>query len=342
MIFALPFALAPVFFFYFYSRGKHTEGAILAFVSILTFGIILGTYAVVRETSMLDTELWSGKVTRKIEDTQSCCHCRTVCDRRDKEGHCTSSHKECDHFRDYRWELEFSTGDHITVKDCSGSRFAPSVWTDAYVGEPAVLPHTFKNPFLATDQSLFIHGGTVTGVAPAYPVVTGLYKADRVISNVPNLDEGPWRQGLDELMTRLGPTKHVNIILIFTTNPNMHLLIERDWRYGKMNDAIFVLGVEDGVVKWAEVVTPPTGNSTLVENARVEIPGTPLDPAVLLPKIDGIVSRDWRWHSLEKFAYLAREAQPTGLGWLMVLVMTAICMFAGAIVIDKNNVKRRW
>lgn len=345
MIFALPFIIVPLIFFAYHSHGKNTTTAIKVLVSVVTSTLVFVAFNVARQASMLDYEMWSGKVTAKTKGTQSCCHCRDVCNHRDKNGRCTSSTTKCDHFHDYWWGLNFSTGDSFRLEECSGWDDPPPSWKSAYVGEPAVLPHAFSNPFLASDESLFIHGSDHQGKAPPYPQMQGTYKADRVISMIPGLDERPWRKALDEMMVNLGPAKHVNIILVLTTDPNMPALIERDWRYGKMNDAIFIVGISGDVAEWVDVVTPPTGNTTLVESARLEIPGTKIDPASLLPKIEEVVRRDWAWHSLEKFAYLAMSARPTWMGWLGVLLTAAFCTFVGAVVIDSNNKKmsrRMW
>jgi hypothetical protein len=275
-----------------------------------------------REAGMADHEVWSGRITKKDSGTQHCCHCRTVCDSKDSKGNCKRSHEECSHSRDYWWSLDVSTGDELDVERCSGSSSAPAIWTNAVVGEPAAVEHYFRNYLKADPDSVFLQDATVTGSAPSYPSVYGLYHINRAMNVGTKMDAALWSRKLDEILADLGGQKFVNINVIATTNPDPAYaqVVERDWLYGKLNDATFVLGAPDGeTVAWAAVVTLPTGNSILRVEGRDELIGSSLtDPDATLAKITKVVTADWKWSGIEDFAYLAWAAQPPT--WLLVLL----------------------
>jgi len=111
-----------------------TVGAAVAFKHTITLKealaqlaavtlIIVGAFFIARYCSLTDTEHLHGRITKKLAGDQKCCHCRDVCDHRDKNGSCTSSHEECDHFQDYWWSLETTLG-RIGVDDCENRRRA--------------------------------------------------------------------------------------------------------------------------------------------------------------------------------------------------------------------------
>lgn len=298
-------------------------------LEVIMLALMGGGFMAAREAGMADQEVWSGRITKKDSGTQSCCHCRTECDtcsRSDGKGgtetYQCNCREVCEHSRDYWWSLGVSTGDKVSVLECSGSSSTPSAWTNAYVGEPAVVGHYFRNYLKADPDSVLLQQSTVQGMAPAYPSVHGLYKINRAINLGTRMDAAQWSRMLDEVLADMGGRKQVNINVIATTNPDPAYaqLVERDWLYGKLNDVTFVLGAPDGTnVEWAAVVTLPTGNSMLRVTGRDELIGSDLtDPETTIAKITTVVSAEWRWTGIEQFAYLAWAAQPPT--WLLVLL----------------------
>lgn len=304
--------------------------------------LIGGGFLAAREAGMADEEIWSGRITKKDSGTQHCCHCRQVCDTCTRsvsdgkggsrsESYSCNCKEVCDHSRDYWWSLKVSTGDDVSVQRCSGSSADPAIWTNAYIGEPAVVGHYFRNYLKADPDSVFIQQATAKGTAPAYPSIHGLYKINRAINAGTKMDAALWSAKLDETLADLGGKKLVNINIIATTNPDPAYaqVVERDWLYGKLNDATFILGAPDGTnVEWAAVVTLPTGNSMLRVTGRDELIGSSLaDPDATIAKIATVVAAEWRWAGIEQFAYLAWAAQPPT--WMLVLLY--ILGFGGGI-----------
>ena len=302
--------------------------------------LLTGGFFLAREAAMADNEVWSGRITQKESGTQHCCHCHSECTAHDSKGRCTSSHEVCSHSRDYWWSLDVSTGDEISVQRCSGSSRDPAIWTNAYVGEPAVVEHYFRNYLLADPDSVFVQQATASGTAPAYPSVHGLYKINRAINLGTKMDAKVWSAKLDEILADMGGKRYVNINVIATTNkdPAYAQVIERDWLYGKLNDVTFILGAPDGVnVEWAAVVTLPTGNSMLRVVGRDELIGSNLtDPDTTLATISSVVDANWKWAGIEQFAYLAWAAQPAL--WVHVLLyLLGIAGSGGGSIYMLNN-----
>ena len=146
----LPLMLIPLAvqgFFWATNRGRFTVAEWVLQEAIMVVLLVVGFQAA-RYGAIADTELWNGHITAKNSGRQSCCHCHTVCDSKDEDGNCTSSHEVCDHNTDPWWNLKVSTGDTL-AKTCSRSRSAPGWWTHAYIGEPASVPHSYTNYLLA-------------------------------------------------------------------------------------------------------------------------------------------------------------------------------------------------
>jgi hypothetical protein len=328
-------------------ESHKTRFTVKEFLLLETIMVVLmgcGFFAA-REAGMADHELWSGRIVKKDQGTQSCCHCQRVCDTcSDGKGGTESCNcrEVCDHGHDYWWSLIVSTGDEVSVKNCSGSSRDPEIWTRAYVGEPAVVEHYFRNYLKADPDSVLIQQATVVGTAPAYPPVYGLYKVNRAINIGTKMDARVWSLKLDEVLADLGAQKKVNIVVIATNNPDPAYaqVVERDWLYGKLNDAVFILGAPDGeTVAWAAVVTLPTGNSSLRVVGRDELIGSSLtDPDATITKITQVVTAEWRWAGIEGFAYLAWAAKPPLWMHVLLYVLGIAGSIAGSLYMIHHDV----
>ena len=311
----LPLLLVPLVImggFWVSNRGTFTVMEFFLLEGIMVL-LILGGFQAARYGAVHDTELWNGHITKKYEGTEGCCHCRSVCDSTDKDGKCTSSHTECDHVWDSWWSLDVSTGDTIH-EGCSGSWSDPTWWTNAYVDEPASVPHGYTNYLLADPESVLLQHADMdgyTGKAPVYPKVYGRYKVTRILPGGTNAPTDEWDTALDEMNDRLGNAKQVNIIVVATRNlsPSYADMIEVEWLYGKKNDVIFVLGAPDGdTIEWAKVVT--ISNVEMLKlTARDEMPGMKLsDVEGTAGYIEGLVESRFERTPMAEYEYLWASA----------------------------------
>jgi hypothetical protein len=208
---------------------------------------------------MRDVEHWNGRITSKDHGSQGCCHCRSVCDSRDKDGNCTSSHEECAHPHDYWWSLSVSTGDSISVDSCEPwESNVPKAWTNAIIGEPAAVAHHFQNYLKADPYSLVnkVADPAMLETVPPFPAIHDLYKVSKVVSAGIVLPP-EWNRELLEINADLGASNQVDVTMIVTdkTDPIWADALEAKWLYGPKNSVNIVIGVKDGKFNWVRVVT---------------------------------------------------------------------------------------
>jgi hypothetical protein len=309
----IPFAISGVAFLVFKATITWKEFLLLLGLSVVLMGV---GWQVAKWGSLRGTENLNGRITRKIADTQKCCHCRDVCDRRDKKGNCTSSHEDCDHIHDYYWDLETSVG-KIGIEDCSGSDSPPDVWTNARVGEPATVEHGYTNYLLADKDSLYEHAPVARYDAsiPDYPRVHTHYKADHVVglSAPPSL-----AQEMREINADLGSTNQVDVTLILTgeQNPEYAQALEAKWLYGPKNSLNIVMGLQGDTIQWVRVIT-----FSKVEMLKVRLRDQLQGLSINDPKVPQIIRTEvsgFKRTAMADFEYLASTASPEG--WVLALL----------------------
>jgi hypothetical protein len=326
----IPPLVGGILFLVFRSRITKKEFLLMEVIAVV---ILLGAWALARWGAMSDTENWNGRVTMKDHGSESCCHCYTVCDSRDKDGNCTSSHTVCPHFQDYYWALHFSTGDKETISSCEPSKSnVPELWTKAYLGEPASIPHRYTN-YLKADPDSILHKGAKAEYMASiggYPAVYGVYRTNKVVSSgviVPP----EWETRMKELNADLGGRHQIDVTLYFTRlpDPTFAEAVEAKWLYGPKNSVTVVMGVPDGkTIAWTRVVTISRVEPLKV-GLRDGLTGMRLDQA---SEADALIRKEIREHfnrtPMAEYQYLASAAVPT-TGMLIGLYIFALVLIGG-------------
>lgn len=307
-------------------------------LEVISVTIIAGCFFVARYGAMSDIEHWNGRVTGKPHGSQGCCHCRTVCSTcTDAKGqsyqcNCTTT---CDHSNDYYWALEFSTGDEITIDNCEPNPYAvPKAWTDAYINEPASIPHRYQNYLLADPDSLLRRGALpqFLGEVPNFPQVYGYYHVNKVVSAGVSVPP-EWEKELQNLNAAMGEVKQVDVTVVFTksNDPRWADAVEAKWLYGPKNAVIVVMGVPDGTtIAWARVVTISRVEMLKVM-LRDQLQGKSLtDAKANVELIRESVRKHFTRTPMEEFAYLSYAAKPSD-GWLTFLVAMAFVLSIGLV-----------
>lgn len=299
-----------------------------------------------RYGAVTDTEIWNGRITAKESGTQKCCHCHQECDTcyRTSNGKTESyqcrCREVCTHFRDHWWRLSVSTGD--SVEDtCSGSGSDPKWWTDAFVGEPAAIPHSYVNYLLAADDSVLFQKAMSTAQAPGYPYVHHRYKATRFLGGGTRAPAQSWVTALDGINADLGKPKQVNIIVVATTDPSPTYAdaVEQQWLFGKKNDVIFVLGAPDGdTIAWAKVVS--ISNVEMLKlTARDQMPGMRLSN---VPDTSGyirdLVGAQFTRTAMAEYEYLWASVQPSTCSTVVLYVLALVGSIIGSLVMVHTDV----
>jgi len=343
MLVLLPLLVVPILVLFgmkTWGGSRFTWKEFVLLEGIMVIVLLTGFFGA-RWAGMRDVEIWNGHLTDKSNGTQSCCHCRDVCDSRDKDGRCTSRHEECDHTRDYWWSLDVSTGDQI-YDGCSGTNRAPSWWRGAVVGEPAAIEHGFTNYLLADPDTVFDGRRKDASYVelPSFPRVHGKYKIHSAINLDTAMSTEAWNKALMKINDELGHDKQVHIVVIATreADPAFATHLDEGWLHGKKNNAIFVLGAPSGdVVEWARLVSfsnvPMLGVRT-----RDELIGKRLsDTGDMTASIAQLVLEEFHRTPMADFAYLASAATPPT--WMVVLLYIlglGIAIGGGAVMTHRD------
>lgn len=296
--------------------------------------LIVAGYYIAKYQSLSSVEHLNGRITNKTHGPQGCCHCRTVCDARDKKGNCTSSHEVCSHIVDYRWDLVTSVGS-INIDKCEPSASnVPTAWAQARVGESATVESSYQNYLKGDDQSLLVHKELSQFQVPSFPEVYGFYKVNPVMGPAP----ADWQDAFRDINADLGASKQVDVTMLVTTvqDPTYAQAVESKWLYGPKNSLNIVIGVLDGSITWARVVT-----ISKVEDLKIYLRDE-LQGKKLTDDIPGIVRAavKERFHrtAMAEYEYLARNAVPS-TRWLIGLYILGILVAVGlAYLMDRHDI----
>lgn len=310
----------------------------------VSLAVALLGWQVAKCAALSDVEHLNGRITNKTEGTQHCCHCTTVCTGRDKNGNCTSSYESCSHVWDHHWEIQTSVGE-IQVQNCSGSSTPPKAWSEARVGDPAVVEHRYTNYLKADPDSLIVHSehGPYLDRIPEYPKVFDYYRVNPVISDGVAIP-AKWQEVFREMNADLGPSEQVDVTVLLTsiTDPTYAQAVEAKWLYGPKNSLTIVLGVEADEIRWARVVTISRVEPLKVY-LREALQGRKLQDPEVPDLIAQGVAKKFNRTPMSEFSYLARTATPTGW-WLfgLYLVNIVVAILLTAIIHHRNSKSMGW
>ncbi len=326
LLLLIPIAVASASFFFLKDAVTWKE-----FLLQLVLGTVfcVAGWQIAKWGALRATENLNGRITKKIADTESCCHCHTVCDAYDKKGNCTSSHQSCAHSYDYYWDLQTSVG-KINVEDCSGSDDPPDVWVYAKVGEPASVEHGYTNYLLADPDSLMVHAemDRYVNQVPEYPSVHSKYWVNHVVgdrSSPASLLQGALR----DVNADLGAPNQVDITLLLTgiQDPVFAQAVEAKWLYGPKNSITIVAGLQGNTVQWVRVITFSKVEMLKVR-LRDQLQGLSIDDPRFVSTIRQEIGQGFKRTHMAEFEYLASTASPHG--WMLaLLVFLDLCASLG-------------
>lgn len=343
----IPFVIGAITYFAFNATITAKEYVLMVVVSGL---VGVGGYEIAKWGAMQDTEHWNGRITAKRDGGRSCCHCTTVCDSRDEDGTCTSSHEECQHniSGDWYWLLDVSTGDTLG-NSCIHQSSAPSWYSKAYKGEPAAVERRYTNYLKADLDSLLTPASEkYIQSVPSFPSIHGVYKVDRVISRDVPVPPS-FNAELDEMNARLGSTYQIDVLVLLTKNkdPDFARSVEAKWMYGPKNAVTIVMGVPDGkTIEWARVIT-----LSRVERMKIEmrdgLPGMSLADPTIFGFIENEIKTQYKRTPMGEFEYLASDVEPTTGMTIFLYIFNLLVVIGMAYWMHKEDVfgrrkLRRW
>lgn len=325
-----------------YFKGKIT---ILEFAcqAVVLFIFVGGCIGIAYWSDTADKEIWNGQVTSKTRDEVSCrhsyeCNCYYTEDC-DSKGSCTQT-RHCstcyEHSYDVDWNVHSSINESVGIEtiDRQGLRMPPR-WGSAFVGEPWSSEHSYENYIKANPDSVLTGGkGDVEkwkALIPAYPGIYDYYKANHFINMgpVPDVDYGTWNWLVNEDNKTLGPAKQVNllVLLVKTSDPSYVQAFKTAWLGGKKNDAVVIIGSEDGhKIAFAEVVSWAV-RANYRDNLRddiMEIGTLDRRDDIMKAVYSETQTKFVRMH-MKDMQYLMRSFQPSGTAmWVTFILATLL------------------
>ena len=297
-----------------YNGGfKFSEILIVAIISLLLpIGVISGGMF----SQVADTEIWNGKVTSKVRDKVSCrhsyqCNCRTTGSGKNQSTTCDTCYE---HSYDIDWDVHSTVGTYsIATLDRQGLREPPR-WTATAVGDPASKTHTFVNYIKGAKHNVLNREGTKISYAmPVYPAnVFDYYKINRAVSvdnAMPNLTV--WSDQISLALRDLGPSKQLNIVMVFTKNPEVYAdQLNAAWLGGKKNDVIIVIGTTDHVkADWIKVLSWSKREDFKID-IREALIGVDLVAAPVMQVIATTLNKSFERRHMAEFDYLKYDIAP--------------------------------
>jgi len=337
-------------------------GTGVAFLMAVIFHVV--TYGAMTS----DIETWSGQVTRTthhprwIEEYQQM-HTRTVGSGKNArtEIYYTTEHRT--HQEHWTYQTTLGSGGLFGGR-CGQGEF--QAMANKFGGIVKERPH--KSGFDSGDRNVYVSYNKSGYVVPVTCRKTwtnkvvaspSVFKFVEVPDDMKGVfkypDNGKWRSGRlvgaaasavkilawDQMNSRLGPSKKVNVILIGfgAADRGIALYQEAKWFGGKKNDLVLCYGGSSGQTpEWAYVFgwTEQEIVKRNLENLLLESSGVSTE---LIPQIEAEVSANYIIKDWHKFDYLSIE--PPTWTYILFIFLMIVAQSVCYIVSIRNNAKTR-
>jgi len=322
-------------------------------------------WAVGRYSAAGDTEILNGTVQSKNVWRFSCptntsnpctngytCHSHQVCSGTGKDRSCHEEHDTC---YVYDWEQNWQVKTNVpTLPEVDIRRVddqgavEPQRWSAVRVGDPASAPHSYKNWVKASVNSLFKEDKgkdeTYKSLVPSYPSrINDYYNINRIVTpNYQLANKADWNTELSRILSTLGPSHQMNMVVVVANNvPRDYAYgVRRSWQGFKKNDAILVIGLQNGKIEWSEVMSWSKNSIFNIElrNMVTDMRGTDINavnPADFFAKVQAISAKDFVRRPMKEFEYLKGDIPPPM--WLIVVAtILAVVLGVGSSMVFNN------
>src|SRR5690606_20197979 len=263
----------------------------------------------------LDTQLLNGTVTAKYREKVSCEHSYQVCSGSGNNQTCTTFY---DHPYDFDWVVESEVGSTRIERVDRQGKTEPLRWSRVQIGEPFTAEELYYNFSKASSTTLF---GKKADTEFDYPEVFDYYRVNRVVKYSGNYNPEPaLNEALNKYNAALGPTKRVNIVVVFYGgDSSVAHRIQRAMLGGKINDVTVAVNAQhDGTVNHVHVYS--WSQDPLV---NVAIRDSILDLGIIeSEKMAALIADNVRKHYVHRpiaeFEYLREDADLPW--WALVLL----------------------
>ncbi|CAM2982238.1 hypothetical protein [Rariglobus hedericola] len=181
-------------------------------------------------------------------------------------------------------------------------------------------PSTFSYRQLTPEESAKLYD---------YPYIGDAWSTGRNLSGT--LSTRKW----DELNARLGPTKHVNLIVVRLKTPEEARALEAKWIGGKKNDLVLTYGESwSYVFGWTESTLAKTKLESLLRYHY------PLDDR-FIPEVEKVIVAHYKMVDWHKFDYLDLKPRTAHYWWLaLTMFLTQAGAMTWAFMNGENRVRR--
>lgn len=349
LVFLVPALISVVLFKVFFKKEITTkEFGIHAFAALIITGAIYGISMLALYSSLYDTEILNGFVSKKYKDTIICTefsscrnyHYKTEYYYTTEKGKLKRKSRQVkvfDYPTEYNWEVETSIGNNFEIDriDRRGS-YEPPAFTAIKIGEYAAGEHTYVNPLLMSGVSLF-NTETNRGFfseedlknIPDYPKLQGVYKFDPFVNST-SYNTGKMRNTVNNVMTGMGASKQVNIVYVLynpeETGSKYPEKILHKWNGGKKNDVIVFFGLSNSneITEFKSFsYAGGMGNELLHSTLLMHFSGSEVFDEKSVSDVLNLVDQNFKRLPSSEFKYLIREVQPSPL--LSLLIVALVC-----------------
>lgn len=315
--------------------------------------VVTAGWAMGRYLETYDVEILNGQVTGKYSKRVSCehsysCNCTQVCSGSGDKRTCSQVCQRCFHHDyDVDWVLNTTLGSIKISRVNSRGTTEPPRYTRAQAGDPVAQTNSFTNYVKAAPDSLFNTLAQKQALQqfaqklPSYPDdIYDYHYVNRVLTDeVPLPDASGWNMELARLLRDLGPSKQVNVVIVFTkeADPRYADALNASWLGGKKNDVVVVLGTPAYPdIGWARVLSWTDREVFKVQLRDALQDLKTVDRASVLSTIDQHIRSGFTRRSMEDFSYLENEIEPPGWAIGLLVFLSVLASVGASVYLSKN------
>lgn len=345
-------------------RARHrykAKAGNVALMYLMALGVILVTSAAISagiitsnsDSIVGDTEILSGRVIGKSQETVGCshsysCNCRPVVRGYGKDQYTVIECDTCyEHTHDYDWMVQTTVGDiEIDRVDRQGVDIPPR-WAAVVKDEPVAKEHRYKNWIKGAKASAFNREGerlSKTYAIPAYPSVYDYYRIRRIASDNPSLFGGKLdaaERSLADALRGLGPDKQVSVSIFHTSRYDREYgrAVYNAFSGGKKNDVMVVIGTDTvGKINWVTVTSYSTND---LVNVKMRDDIMALDNVArvdeIVSKITDDIARHFSRKRMRTFEYLSNDIEYVSTTEIVILCICMSVFGAGVVAAMRRN-----
>jgi len=336
---------------------------------LATLGYITIAYMILFSTTtdLRDTEYWNGHVT-KFEYfekwTERVTYTEQVCNGSGKSRSCRTVTKTRNDYHAPYWQLCTSNGEIVSISSNEFEQAARKFGQkeidirrsnqvsfgdgDKYISYPNItipsaIPHSYTNFVTAAKNAVIKQEVSDAEIAQGikdkslrpYPAVyedgMGVPNIMRVIDTTNSIGVLNYLKDLNVLANKNGKIKQVNpIIYITNRDRSFKATLEAYWKKAKKNDAVLILGIDEGTGKvvWSDVIAWTNNTDFIVDMSNgFDSFNIKTDRQKIINRFDNLIITEYKRKPMKEFSYLKENITLEWYWQLIVLLGNIVISF---------------